>query len=122
MHEWALAQSIVFTALKQKASRVKIALGELQQIDEDVFKLGLEEFSRIEGLEATFEIKKIPASFKCNSCGKEWSFADAKLNSKSAESVHFIPELAHSFLSCPKCKSPDFTIKQGRGCWLEEVY
>ena len=31
------------------------------------------------------------------------------------EAIHFIPELAHAFLECPSCQSPDFELLQGRG-------
>ena len=50
MHEWALAESILTAAVeeaeKQKLKRIteiKIALGELQQIEQDIFEFALNE-------------------------------------------------------------------------------
>ncbi len=37
------------------------------------------------------------------------------------ESIHFIPEVAHTYIKCPKCGSPDFEIIKGRGIWLEKI-
>ncbi len=124
MHEWALAQSVIFTALKQRPkSRLKItiALGELQQVDEEIFRLGLKEFAKLEKLKATFSIKRVPAKLRCNNCNKEWLFSKGELSEREAESIHFVPELAHTYIGCPQCGSPDFTVVEGRGVWVEKI-
>ncbi len=43
------------------------------------------------------------------------------LDGEQLESIHFIPELAHAFMACPGCDSPDFEVIQGRGVWIEAV-
>jgi hydrogenase nickel incorporation protein HypA/HybF len=37
------------------------------------------------------------------------------------EAIHFVPEIAHTYLRCPKCDSPDFEILGGRGVTLQTV-
>ena len=37
------------------------------------------------------------------------------------EAIHFVPEIAHTYIKCPKCGSPDFEVVQGRGVWLESI-
>jgi hydrogenase nickel incorporation protein HypA/HybF len=40
---------------------------------------------------------------------------------ETSEAVHFVPEMAHVYLKCPKCGSPDFEIAEGRGVWLASI-
>jgi hydrogenase nickel incorporation protein HypA/HybF len=37
------------------------------------------------------------------------------LDEDETEAIHFMPEIAHIYIRCPQCKSPDFDIIQGRG-------
>jgi hydrogenase nickel incorporation protein HypA/HybF len=39
----------------------------------------------------------------------------------TAEAIHFVPEVAHTYIKCPSCGSPDFEIVEGRGVWLENI-
>jgi len=55
----------------------------------------------------------------CRVCGESWDPKGVKDDEK--ESIHFIPEVAHAYLRCPKCKSPDFKIVQGRGVYVKKV-
>ncbi|MGQ4891623.1 MAG: hydrogenase nickel incorporation protein HypA [Candidatus Njordarchaeia archaeon] len=131
MHEWALAEGIVRTLIYlmkkkniERIEKVRIAYGELQQIDLDAFKTGLTEMSRNTPLQATnFELFQEDAVFRCLKCGHEWKFADvkSKLDEDVSEAIHFVPELAHSFISCPKCGSSDYEIVKGRGVYIAEV-
>jgi Zn finger protein HypA/HybF involved in hydrogenase expression len=43
------------------------------------------------------------------------------LDEAQSEAIHFIPELAHTYLRCPACASPDFEVVRGRGVWLAQV-
>jgi hydrogenase nickel incorporation protein HypA/HybF len=43
------------------------------------------------------------------------------LDDEVSESIHFIPEVAHSYLKCPKCGSSDFEFMKGRGVWLASI-
>ena len=45
----------------------------------------------------------------------------AELNEEAREAVHFVPEIAHTFMKCPRCGSPDFEIVTGRGIWIESI-
>jgi len=48
-------------------------------------------------------------------------FKKKELNEDASEAIHFIPEIAHTYIKCPKCRSPDFEVLQGRGVWLESI-
>jgi hydrogenase nickel incorporation protein HypA/HybF len=37
------------------------------------------------------------------------------------ENIHFIPEVAHVYVKCPRCESPDFEVLKGRGVWINKV-
>lgn len=60
---------------------------------------------------------------KCKHCCYEFTFKDLKnnLNDDTSEAIHFIPEVALVHSRCPKCKSPDFDIKKGRGVSLSSI-
>ncbi|AAL80739.1 hydrogenase nickel insertion protein HypA [Pyrococcus furiosus DSM 3638] len=131
MHEWALADAIVRTVLdyaqKEGASRVKavkVVLGELQDVGEDIVKFAMEELFRgtiAEGAEIIFEEEE--AVFKCRNCGHVWKLKEVKdkLDERIREDIHFIPEVVHAFLSCPKCGSHDFEVVKGRGVYISGI-
>jgi len=130
LHEWALAEGVIDTILdkfdlsEKKILEVDIVLGELQQIDVEVFKFALRELSKDSPLkDAKFNIMVEKAEFKCNVCGYIWGFGDIlkKLGFDESESIHFLPETVHAFASCPKCGSRDFKIVRGRGIYLKKV-
>lgn len=63
-----------------------IALGELQNVDWDVFRFALENIAKMEG----FEIKRVElverkARFRCNRCGHEWGSTSSISRRKSAK-------------------------------------
>ena len=39
----------------------------------------------------------------------------------AAEAIHFVPELAHAFMRCPDCGSPDFEVAAGRGVAISGI-
>jgi len=131
MHEWSLAQAVIYTAIEyQKKGKLKevteleVKIGELQQIDIEIFKFALKEivqFKKMMGTRIRIETEK--AVLKCRVCGYQWNFSDStkRLNEDKAELIHFIPEVAHVYLRCPKCKSPDFEITKGRGVWISSI-
>lgn len=133
MHEWALAEAVVSTALKaaekerlQEITKIKIVMGELQQIDAEIFASALKEviLPQKETLKnAKIEIKAEKAVFKCRVCQHIWTFAEAtnQLNEEESESIHFIPEISHCYLRCPQCKSSDFEVVKGRGIWVDSI-
>jgi len=133
VHEWALAESVISTAgsQAQKAglsniTAVKISLGELQQIEKDIFLFALRQLAA--GMkkpfsDTQFDIQSQRAVLRCRVCGHQWCFQSdgADLTEEAKESVHFLPEVSHSFLRCPGCNSPDFEIVGGRGVWIESI-
>ncbi|ENO11820.1 Zn finger protein HypA/HybF (possibly regulating hydrogenase expression), partial [Thermoplasmatales archaeon SCGC AB-539-C06] len=56
MHEWAIAESILVAAVEAAEkerlkiiSEIKIIIGELQQIEHDIFEFALEEIIKTQG-------------------------------------------------------------------------
>ena len=128
MHEWALAEAVI-TAAQQIAEKeklreireVNIKIGELQQVEHDILSFALSQLKPAIFKNAEFHIAKAKTTLKCRVCGKTWLFRKSKLDEGTAEAIHFVPEVAHSYIKCPKCGSPDFEIAEGRGIWLENI-
>jgi Zn finger protein HypA/HybF involved in hydrogenase expression len=88
MHEWALAESILVATLeaaeKEKLktiTEIKIAIGELQQIEQEIFEFALEEIiksyeDKLGKVKIDIETEK--SILKCNSCEHSWKFSDMK--------------------------------------------
>ena len=133
MHEWALADSIITAALEaaetqklKKITEISICIGELQQIEQDIFEFALQEIMKSQNhrfKKVNIKIEHEKSSLKCKTCGHSWSFTDMKkkLNNDEAEAVHFIPEVAFVHSRCPKCGSPDFEITEGRGVTIKQL-
>jgi len=133
MHEWALADAVITTAKKVakeenliKVTEIVVKIGELQTISREIFETALQQVLKDAPdlfNEVTCKLEIEPAGFKCMNCGHEWLFSDVKknLDDDETESIHFIPETAHVFLKCPKCKSPDFEIVKGRGIRVDSI-
>jgi len=128
MHEWALAEAVISTVSQiiekeglSKVSEVEIKVGELQQIELDIFKFALSQLKTPLLKKTKFNIQTVKAELQCNVCRHRWIFEREKLNEETAEAIHFLPEIAHTYIKCPKCGSPDFQILKGRGVWLESI-
>jgi hydrogenase nickel incorporation protein HypA/HybF len=133
MHEWALAESILTAALEaadkenlKTITEIKICIGELQQIEQDIFKFALDEIiksqdDKLKMVKIHIETQK--STLKCKSCEHTWKFSDIikKLNKDESEAIHFIPEVAFVHTRCPKCGSPDFEITTGRGVSIAHI-
>ncbi|HUK85785.1 MAG TPA: hydrogenase nickel incorporation protein HypA [Candidatus Acidoferrum sp.] len=128
MHEWALAEAIL-TSAKQVAEleglkevvEVTIMVGELQQVEPPILRFALSQTKTGILKDAKFRILKAKSTLKCRVCGTTWQFNIKKLDKDTAEAIHFVPEVAHTYIKCPKCGSPDFEIVSGRGVWLENI-
>ena len=128
MHEWALAEAVV-TAAQQIAEKeklkeireVNIKIGELQQVERDIFRFALSQLKSASFKNVKFHISTAKTTLKCRVCGNKWLFSKSKLDEDIAEAIHFVPEVAHSYIKCSKCGSPDFEISEGRGVWLENI-
>ena len=125
MHEWALADGILKTAIEfaeqHKAKSIKkvvIVLGELQDVEQEIVEFALKEMKRNTLAEnAEFLFREEEAIFKCRNCGYVWKLKEVEktLNSEIREDIHFVPEVVHAFLDCPRCGSRDFEVVKGRG-------
>ena len=133
MHEWALAESIITAAVEaaekeklKKITEVVIQIGELQQIEQDIFEFALNEIIKVHGAKlknTKICIETEKSMLKCKSCENEWSFSDMrkKLSEDESEAIHFVPEVAFVHTRCPKCGSPDFEIAVGRGVSISSI-
>jgi len=128
MHEWALAEAVVLTASQiaekeglKEITEVKIKVGELQQIELDIFEFALAQLKNSKLKNAKFLIETVKAEFECMVCGHRWAFLKGKLGEEEKEGIHFVPEVAHAYIRCPRCGSSDFEIMQGRGVWIESI-
>jgi hydrogenase nickel incorporation protein HypA/HybF len=128
MHEWALAEAVITAAQqiaeKEKLREVKevtIKVGELQQVEQGILRFALSQLKPASFKNAKFRITKAKTTLKCRVCENTWLFRKNKLDEGTAEAIHFVPEVAHVYIKCPKCGSPDFEITEGRGVWLENI-
>ena len=133
MHEWSLAEAVVQTAIDfakekglKKIHRIKIRIGELQQIEEDIFRYALNEILNLkkEFIEDTIiDIEEEKVMLKCRVCGYEWGSDEIfnTIGEDDKEAIHFLPEVAHTYTECPRCKSTDFEVIKGRGLYIDSI-
>jgi len=128
MHEWALAEGVIQTASGiaeeqglEKITEIVVRIGELQQIEHDILQFALEQLRTPQTKDAKFTLETVPGKLKCRICGEEWTFNPRGVGEKESEAIHFIPEVAHVYISCPSCDSPDFQILEGRGVLLASI-
>ncbi len=128
MHEWALAEAILTSAKQiaeqeklKEVTEVTIKIGELQQVESPILRFAIKQLKSPIFKNAKFRILKSKSTLKCRVCSTTWQFSLKKLDKSTAEAIHFVPEVAHTFIKCPKCGSPDFEITSGRGVWLEDI-
>jgi hydrogenase nickel incorporation protein HypA/HybF len=128
MHEWALAEGVVSTAAKiaeekglEEVTEVTVRIGELQQIEHEVFRFALEQLRTPVMKNAKFVLETIPGKLRCRACNEEWLFSPEALGDEVSEAIHFVPEIAHVYVKCPSCGSPDFEIVEGRGVILASI-
>jgi len=132
VHEWALAEGVVRAALAEAESnglsrveRIDVELGQLQQISEETLRFAIREvipagIEALRGVEVCVAVE--PARFRCRRCGRRFERGEAgDPGETGSEAIHFIPELAHAFLCCPECRSPDFEVLSGRGVRLAAI-
>ena len=128
MHEWALAEAILTSANQvaqqenlSEVTEVTIRVGELQQVEPPILRFALSQLKTDLFKHAKFHILKAKSKLKCRVCGTSWEYNVKKIGKEAAEAIHFVPEVAHTYIKCPKCGSPDFEIVSGRGVWLENI-
>ena len=128
MHEWALAEAVVSTSVRiaeekglKEIIELKIKIGELQQIDQEIFEFALSQLRSPMLKNAKFSLETVEAELKCRVCNHKWRFNTKNMDEGVSEFIHFVPEIAHTYLKCPKCGSPDFEIVTGRGVWLDSI-
>ena len=128
MHEWALAEAVIATALEvaakeglNRVTEVVLKVGELQGIELEILEFAFSQLKRGKLENANFKTVMAKAEFQCRVCSHRWVLDKQKLDENAAEAIHFIPEVAHAYLRCPRCESPDFEFVEGRGVWLQTV-
>jgi hydrogenase nickel incorporation protein HypA/HybF len=128
MHEWALAEAVIKAASeiaeKEKlveVTEVNIKIGELQQVEREILTFALQQLKPAKFDKAKFHITRAKTMLKCRNCGNTWQFNKQKLDAATKEAIHFVPEVAHTYIKCPRCGSPDFEIAAGRGIWLQNI-
>jgi hydrogenase nickel incorporation protein HypA/HybF len=128
MHEWALAEAVIKTAAEiaekenlTHVTEVTVCIGELQQVERPIFRFALSQLKPSNLKNAKFHVRTAKTTLKCRVCGSTWIYDSKKVDKETAEAIHFVPEVAHIFIKCPKCGSPDFEIVEGRGVWLESI-
>jgi hydrogenase nickel incorporation protein HypA/HybF len=128
MHEWALAEAIIASATEiadkenlREVTEVNVKIGELQQVEREILQFAFSQLKPDKFKNTRFRITKAKTTLKCRNCGNTWLFTKQKLDDATAEAIHFVPEVAHTYIKCPECGSPDFEITQGRGIWLQNI-
>jgi hydrogenase nickel incorporation protein HypA/HybF len=128
MHEWALAEAVVSAVYDvaekeglKTVSAINLKVGELQQIDLGIFKFALSQLFSGKLKDARVNVTKTCARLKCRACGHKWLFSKNGLDESAKEAIHFVPEIAHAYVRCPVCGSPDFEVERGRGVWIQSV-
>jgi hydrogenase nickel incorporation protein HypA/HybF len=128
MHEWALAEGVISAALKvageeglKEITEIIVDIGELQQVEHDVLVFALNTLKTPKMKDTRFVLRSIPAKMRCRACREVWSFSPEGLEEEVSEAIHFVPEVAHVYIKCPRCRSPDFEVVEGRGVWLAQV-
>jgi len=128
MHEWALAEAVITAATQiaakeglKEVTEVTVKVGELQQVELDILKFAFSQLKPASFKNAKFRITRAKTTLKCRACGDAWLFKKQEIDASSVEAIHFVPEVAHTYIKCPKCGSPDFEISEGRGIWLKNI-
>ncbi len=128
MHEWALAEAVLKAASEiaekeqlAEVNEVNISVGELQDVEREIFLFALQQLKPEKFKHTKFHIKRATTVLKCRNCGNTWQLRRQKLDAATKEAMHFVPEVAHAYVKCPKCGSPDFEITEGRGIWLQNI-
>ena len=107
-----------------RVDRVVVTVGELQQIETDLFEFSLTQVlgaSDPRLAHAEFQVVPEPVRFACRVCAHAYGRDTAAHGDEADEAIHFIPELSHAYVRCPECGSPDFEITAGRGVILQRV-
>jgi len=128
MHEWALAEAVIASVAEvakreklKQVTEVTVKIGELQQVEKEILVFALKQLKPTGFNSTRFRVTKGKTTLKCRVCGNTWLFRRSKLEAETAEAIHFVPEVAHTYIRCSRCGSPDFEIAEGRGIWLENV-
>ena len=128
MHEWALAEAVISAASEvadkenlKEVTEVLVKVGELQGVELEILDFAFSQLKAGKFKNAKFKMETVRAKLRCRVCGHNWALNREKLDENTAEAIHFVPEVAHTYIKCPKCGSPDFEILEGRGVWLQTI-
>ncbi|MCS7165855.1 MAG: hydrogenase/urease maturation nickel metallochaperone HypA [Candidatus Calescibacterium sp.] len=118
MHEFALAKALkqTITSKYNDHSKFIVYIGQIQNIELEVFKAALSE--EVHDLNISLIFQEVPAKIRCNICGYEFLYNSLGLSDDQQEDIHFLPEAIYVYVKCPKCKSNDFEVVEGRGIFI----
>jgi len=123
-----LAESVIAAATQiaekeglKQVTEIIVKIGEMQDVDRPIFRFALMQLKPAIFKKTNFRILKAKAKLKCRVCDNQWVLKKQTLDKNAAEAIHFVPEIAHTYIKCPKCGSPDFEILEGRGVWIESI-
>lgn len=105
----------------EKVTEVKIRVGEMQQLEHEIFKAALLQLKPAKLKDTQFNIEISRTKLRCRVCGYEWLFNKEAIGEDVLEAIHFLPEVSHAYIKCPGCGSSDFEVAAGRGVWIESV-
>ena len=98
MHEWALAEALISTVIQvskkeglRKIFEIEVRIGELQDIDLEIFKFALIQLKPDYLKDAEFKFKMVKTKLKCRVCGHEWSPRKDELDESVREAIHSSP-------------------------------
>lgn len=122
MHEWVLAEGLLRIVLQATRGRVKeiwVKIGELRQLDEEIFRFAFSSLSRGTRAEkAELKILTVPAKGKCPKCSTEFDLGSLAPSEK--ELVHFFPSIVGA-LGCTKCGNPRLQLESGKEFVVDSV-
>jgi hydrogenase nickel incorporation protein HypA/HybF len=128
LHEWALAEAVISAASEvadkenlKEVTEVIVKVGELQGVELEILDFAFSQLKAGKFKNAEFKMETVRAKLQCRVCGQSWVLDREKLDENTAEAIHFVPEVAHAYIKCPECGSPDFEILEGRGVWLQTI-
>jgi len=131
MHEYSLALSIVQSVDKWaremgvNVRRVVVSVPSVAMLDLDILQEAYDMLKRESRLEnSKLEVRVKSPTFKCRRCGYTFTDRETPLEEvrrKYGEEypLHLIPELAPTFIRCPRCGSND--IEADLSIKVEEV-
>lgn len=116
-------------------SEIEISVGELMNIEMEILTLALKDLIRHTSLEySSLKVVVEKAAFRCRKCSNQWGLHEVvkQLKDKMGDvgidepegpesPLHFFPQLANAFATCPRCDSVDFLATAGNHVRITKI-